>query len=429
MRNPEFERYLWQEISLHRLAIMPLWLFACAFIMAAIGADIDFTLLFLFALLTGLWGAGMVSDAMNEEILNHTWDWQRMSPISAWQLMWGKLFGSTIYAWYGGVWCLLLFVFTGNSADFSVIQMLLIAVLLALFIHLLVFLLSLVMVLKQDVLSRQRWGLPLLASLLLLSSLSIFSEYDDGIVWFGNVYEQTWFYIVSLVFFIAWLLIGVHLLMRKALQFQNSPLVWGSFLICLWLYLLGHLMNEGLVGILFSTYASTAAFVYLLLLSEYKGKAYFIQLQHLYEQKNYSTLWRQAPRWFISTLLAFIIIVFSSFYILLLDNNEENRQIISVFISLFIFLLRDIGIVLWINFSGYYKRPDVAVVLYWVFLYWLLPLGLSESTDTSVLVLLFWPAPDTSLFLSILIPLVEVILVYYFLSRSYVKHVLRYYRS
>jgi len=109
--NPELQRNLWLEFSLHRLVVMPCVL-ALLFLCAALGtqpnSDVGVTTtgLLLFIGLAGFWGARRAADAVTEEFRGKTWDGQRMSALGPWAMTWGKLVGSTSYAWYGALMCL-----------------------------------------------------------------------------------------------------------------------------------------------------------------------------------------------------------------------------------------------------------------------------------------------------------------------------------
>ena len=43
------------------------------------------------------------ADSVLDEVNDNTWDFQKLSALSPWSLAFGKLFGSTIYCWYGGL--------------------------------------------------------------------------------------------------------------------------------------------------------------------------------------------------------------------------------------------------------------------------------------------------------------------------------------
>ena len=48
-----------------------------------------------------VWGCVQASGSFLSEVAGRTWDTQRGSSLSGWQMTWGKLFGATAYSWYG----------------------------------------------------------------------------------------------------------------------------------------------------------------------------------------------------------------------------------------------------------------------------------------------------------------------------------------
>ena len=54
-----------------------------------------------YILVVLFWGSRIAAAAMVREIVDKTWDQQRLSSMGAWGMTWGKLFGSTSYVWYG----------------------------------------------------------------------------------------------------------------------------------------------------------------------------------------------------------------------------------------------------------------------------------------------------------------------------------------
>ncbi len=108
--NPEFKRNLWLEFSPARLALMPGVLALIALLAVATSEHDSRDNLFLVCtvLFTGLtvgWGSLLVVSSINNEVSERTWDQQRLSALTPWQMAWGKLFGSTAYVWYGGLLC------------------------------------------------------------------------------------------------------------------------------------------------------------------------------------------------------------------------------------------------------------------------------------------------------------------------------------
>ena len=118
--NPEFKRNLWLEMSPSRLAIMPGVLALIGLLVYVLNPDDPQRSLFvafsvLFVGLTVGWGSLLVVSSINNEVSERTWDQQRLSALSPWDMAWGKLFGSAAYAWYGGLLCALVAVVAALS--------------------------------------------------------------------------------------------------------------------------------------------------------------------------------------------------------------------------------------------------------------------------------------------------------------------------
>lgn len=113
--NPEFLRNFWLEMTMHRRLMMPVVLLFIFFITHSIGewALVHNVSLLIYVVLTMLWGARLTGETLIDEIDNRTWDQQRMSAIMPWQMSWGKLFGSTVYVWYGALFTLPFFLLSG----------------------------------------------------------------------------------------------------------------------------------------------------------------------------------------------------------------------------------------------------------------------------------------------------------------------------
>ncbi|MGD8642238.1 MAG: hypothetical protein PVG89_16490, partial [Gammaproteobacteria bacterium] len=112
--NPEFQRNVWLELTPHRVVSMPAVLVAVFFLVYLIAGDrypdpLRITAMTIFFLLTLLWGSRLAGEALVNEVQDRTWDQQRMSSISPWSMSWGKLFGSTVFTWYGAAICLLAY--------------------------------------------------------------------------------------------------------------------------------------------------------------------------------------------------------------------------------------------------------------------------------------------------------------------------------
>ena len=105
LNNPEFQRQLW----LNWRPSLALWtLLLCSLILALPLvlsdaherlASLGLTAVFgLWASTTG-YASVLAARSLSEEVRQHTWDWQRLSALTPWQMAWGKLLGATVPAW------------------------------------------------------------------------------------------------------------------------------------------------------------------------------------------------------------------------------------------------------------------------------------------------------------------------------------------
>ncbi len=111
MNNPEFRRNLWLELSSYRVIGMPAVLGAIYVLVYVLRLErshesLETISLVLFSVIIFLWGTRQAAESVVAELRDRTWDSQRMSSIGPWSMTWGKLLGSTIYPWYGGLLCL-----------------------------------------------------------------------------------------------------------------------------------------------------------------------------------------------------------------------------------------------------------------------------------------------------------------------------------
>ena len=117
--NPELQRNLWLEITPHRLVLLPAVILASGALLHALDPSntiVRSIALFGFIILTMVWGARQAANSVLEEARDRTWDIQRMAALSPWSMTWGKLAGATVMSWYGGLWCLLLFIGVSGAA-------------------------------------------------------------------------------------------------------------------------------------------------------------------------------------------------------------------------------------------------------------------------------------------------------------------------
>ncbi|HNB28663.1 MAG TPA: hypothetical protein PLR41_16970, partial [Alphaproteobacteria bacterium] len=101
--NPELQRNVWLQMSWARLFVAPILIgILLAGILSTIKLEPEAIVeaaRWGFVLLLALWSTRRVADSLAEEISGGTWEGQRMSGLSAWSMMWGKLIGGAIFPW------------------------------------------------------------------------------------------------------------------------------------------------------------------------------------------------------------------------------------------------------------------------------------------------------------------------------------------
>ena len=119
--NPEFRRQLWLQISVTRLILAPVVIAIVVGLLLTTGVPagtIHSTAWGALSLTVLIWGTSAVSTSIRDEITGRTWNQQRMSRLTPWQLTWGKLFGATGYVWYVALLCTLVVAFSERMAVF-----------------------------------------------------------------------------------------------------------------------------------------------------------------------------------------------------------------------------------------------------------------------------------------------------------------------
>jgi hypothetical protein len=254
--NPEFERNIWLEMTPRRVllmaALLTLIFFAAALVgdswMPASAASA------LYYLIVVVWGTRSAALSVVGEIRDRTWDGQRLSSLGADTMTWGKLFGSTIYSWFGGAICLALVLvdvgihlgpLTALIEFFYYVGIGLIAQAAAL-------LASLVAIGRRQ--SHTRFEVFLYQLVGLAAAIAVYWVWStadpiaalqshkpavDFIVWWGISIDARAFLLVSVAIFAGWTLVGCYRQMRLELKMRNGPLVWLGFLVFMGLYVGG----------------------------------------------------------------------------------------------------------------------------------------------------------------------------------------------
>ena len=279
--TPEFHRNLWTKMSLFKIIAAPIFVGLCMVVLLNIApekgpvfnqGDANQFLMegswWLFFLVVAVWGIHDTSTALQDEMRNNTWDFQRMSSITPFQLVIGKLFGATSYAWYVGALALLPFWYGLQNAPMPQFwyayedagsPLLVVAFMVlgglagqafAFFVSFVdmtsfaartgkkripraVLPFSLGVVVAWSVFSVSQQLSPKLSQ-----GSSVFINMTD-IEWYGTVYNAPTFIGCSLLVYIAWALLGSYRIARAELMYRGWPVCWMGFVAFLLFYLYG----------------------------------------------------------------------------------------------------------------------------------------------------------------------------------------------
>lgn len=422
--NPELHRNIWLDFTFHRIIIAPLVisLFCYLFYLtggATSSASVAFNLACLFIF---IWGTKCAAETVLDEITNSTWDFQRQSSISPWEMTWGKLIGSTLFSWYGALISLFLY-FSFNlhkpeslfgfhfGSSLSVSHELLLLFIGGLFTQGLALLLSLQSLnqTRNDKINRSFFYFVLAAVLGMMVTRFVFSAAKESgvtIAWHDFTFDLAPFAFWSLVIFLGWTIVGLQRSFCRELQYQNMPWVWALFNLFCIIYFSGlipaekipldlievgeirdlqkQLLKAPLYFAFFIAQALTYVALFTDLLSFIRYK-YFIARVN---EKNYLESLQQLPWWPISLLFTVILGV------MVVLSQQSATELLkdfspSVFaLTTLLFLARDIALIHYLNFAKNQKNPTGAIILYLFILYLLLPLILSALHLKSLLPML-----------------------------------------
>jgi hypothetical protein len=397
--NPEFTRNLWLQLSWPRVLAAMLVIGILYYASLATGqlaaGTVATTGRWLFNIIIGFWGTRRAADALAEEVSGNTWETQRMSGLSAWQMVWGKLLGGTAYPWICGLICLVLsdaaLIQAGAPRD-VVIEMNLDLILSGLLAHAVSLGVALLLLRKAQLRRRlmvtfaQICGLIVYANTL-VGDLSTSINGLDTVIWFGRVYPTTTFHLISLTLFCLWGWFGLYRLMRLELQYRNWPWAWLGFLAFAMIYVAGFAATATATTgtVLAAPVALGALLTYATFLAEAKDPVRYrwglLALQDGQTGKALSFLPLWLLTYVVSVGLAILLIIF-----LPRDAQpdvsapwlarwwQEYGPHASVMVAAAIlFLARDLLFLLLLNFGNWRQRADIAGILYLLIAYF--PLG------------------------------------------------------
>ena len=444
--NPELRRYLWLELSPRRLVIIPLivgiilspWIVLRTDLGSAADAG-----RWLFDLLVPLWGTWLIANSVVGEIRNRTWDLQRLSALSPWGMLWGKLLGAPVVVWYAGGLCLIPVIAHTFGAKGPVAALIELAyyVMLGLISHTAGLLASLIAIRKR---TRQNWFGGFLFTIAgIVAGSAAATAWNSSrtsagliktVVWYGHTFAAPDFILISLLIFTAWLVIGNWRLMRAELQMSNGPLVWIAFLVFIMAYEAGfadivselqwrHALRLASAG------STAAVLTYLMIFLEPKDPVHIRWLIDQFSRLRWDRLFGGLQSW----MFAYVATVIVALWLVITINVPSPRELLdtlnlsvhgwhdreldmpllpwrALIIAALFFMTRDMLVFLTFNFAKRARRADFLSVLWLVILYSIVP-WLVVGLGARPLLPVFVTYPTAPAWLGPVYPAVEALIL------------------
>jgi len=388
-----------------------------------LGTDDSKQALFIAGVLVLLWGANIAADSLLSEIRGNTWDAQRMSATSAWRLVWGKLLGSSVFPWYGAAICLAIFAITTEYESAHAWKVILIFISAGLFAQAVSMMMALMSIRKSYTLMRSRTMLfTLMAASTSLQFILISFDPAATVHWFGQVFYRVDFSLYSVFAWLGWSWFACYQLMRAELQIANRIWPWLAFILWLIVFTAGFIKVSELVATLpYLVVWLTISLCYLMIFSESKNPVVISRLLRSFYSRDWQKLQIIMPSW----LLSMILMLFASVLLLFTAGQESEWPVAKLFeqftptlmVTMVLFTVRDVCIVLWMNFSLNRKRADITAILYLSLSYLLMPMIFSALSLDRVR-MLFLPIPHAGA-TGLIIILFEVALFFWLMQKRW----------
>lgn len=387
--NPELRRNLWLELGVHRLVAMPLvlWLiFLASYLLAGrdFGALVAWAAVLVFFGLTALWGTRAAADSLFTEVAEHTWDLQRLSALSPWQMSWGKLLGATSFQWYGGLLCLAVFLAAAPAPAAVNVKLVAVYVAASIAIQALALAGSAFGVMR-GLQERSALGTVLAALLIIWALGNAYSPLEElaAVSWYGYRLGVVDFALASGIAFAAWSLLGATRSMALALAARTLPWAWPAFALFLATWLAGFQFRLAvplagmLPGILDAAFVCALALTYLAAIVERKDPLILRRLQRYWQARSWRRFAQTLPISASSLALAVVLApaVAASDPALVLPRPGEPAfpAFGAGAFAVLALALRDLGLLYFLALRPGARRPETTALLYFLLLYALVP--------------------------------------------------------
>jgi hypothetical protein len=406
---------MWLEMTPRRVTMMAS-LLALIFFAAALvgGAEWGPSSIasFLYYIIVVIWGSRSAALSVAGEIRDRTWDGQRLSSLGAGTMAWGKLFGSTIYNWFGGLICLavLLVNVAIHLGPATALIELVYYVGVGAIAQSVALLASLVAIGRGQ--SHSRFEIFAYQVVGLIAALAVYYVWSaadpaaavlahrqttEFIPWWGGAFDARGFLIGSVAVFAAWTLLGCYRAMRLELRMRNGPFVWLCFLAFMGLYVAGFdaWLSSDMKGWdpialrLLLAGTTCVAMTYLMVLLEPKDRVHYRWMEGQIRAGHVGNALNGLQAWMMSYGAA--LAIGSALVIWLLRENPETASAgPALVLAVLGFLTRDVAIFVFVQTLRGRRRSDLGALAILFALYVLAPLILM-GLHAGRLLFLFFP--------------------------------------
>jgi len=428
--NPEFQRQLYLECSQTRLLGFPLVLgiiFSFSYFLDGydFGSYSARAALTLFLLITLLWGARQCMDSIIEEYRDNTWDTQRLSALEPWEMVWGKLFGSNIMVWYGGLTCLLVYSLSVENQS-TLPWLLFYCICVALLAQTGSLLLGLLAVQRGQSKSSSIFVLavliflsfwPWLMNISSLNSPMTYLPTQAQTAWYNLLIDSPVFLTISLVLALFWCGLGNYRLMTQELGIRTTPWAWLGFSLLLTIYL-GGLIPDASFSISLAAFLVCGVLTYVGLVVERNDAMRIKRLLTYFAQGQWRRGCEEMPIWWLSYIL-----MIPAALVLSVSEQAFLRGFSDMFhiypLAIVLILLRDCAIYLYFCYGQNPQRALSMTLLACVLLYGIIP-GIFSLIGQNALAALSFPLWADSAAGALICALLQTGLMLYLLYQRWI---------
>jgi hypothetical protein len=429
-------RNLWIEMTVPRLIAAPLVLGAILLLAWYVGGqdlgEVSQAARWIYYVIMLAWGTRRAAASLNDELTHRTWDSQRMSALGPWSMAWGKLFGATSYVWYCGLICLAVMALKSDQ-PWPVFLLHPIAGATAMAVALLAVLL------RRGRARAGGRGSTLIAQALGIVAGVLLSPAGPGLLdlghievsfmvdWYGLEARPNNFFLAAAAGFLAWALFAVYRTLCADLQKPVWPWAWTLFSIYVIVFFAGF-TDEATkargIDWLVVAVPIAALLYYVAIFADNKDSVRYRWFLLSLKSGDWGRAARLMPLWLPSLpLMAGLVIALGLrtdqtdptlmqplFYDIFRIADVKIVAATAWAVAAILFAIRDLLILLFLNFGKRARSPDLAALIYLAILYWVVPAILGFLAPGWIQAL-FLPWPLEGPWVAVGVPLAEVVLM------------------